>query len=122
MGSGANGSGGEDLFGDGGLTGGGGGPGDACSEEAKLVYVIGQDNQFYSFYPPTLEVKLVGLINCPGAGFSRPFSMAVDRQGIAWILFEDGRIFHVDVKTAACTPTAFVPLPARVFLTGWKKS
>jgi len=109
MGSGANGSGGEDLFGDGGLTGGGGGPGDACSEEAKLVYVIGQDNQFYSFYPPTLEVKLVGLINCPGAGFSRPFSMAVDRQGIAWILFEDGRIFHVDVKTAACTPTAFVP-------------
>jgi hypothetical protein len=54
-------------------------------------------------------VKLIGTISCPGAGFETPFSMAVDRKGIAWVLFSDGRIFHVDVKTATCSPTAYVP-------------
>lgn len=109
--SGSNGSGGGDIFGDGGLGGntGDGGPVDDCIDEAKLIYMIAQDNRFYSFYPPTLDVKLVGTISCAGAGFFRPFSMAVDRKGIAWILFEDGRIFHVDVKTAACTLSAYVP-------------
>ncbi len=98
------------YFEDGGLTGGGGSsPGDGCADEAKLVYIIGQDNQFYSFYPPTLDVKLIGIINCSGAGLNRPFSMAVDRQGVAWILFEDGRIFHIDVKTAGCVQSAYVP-------------
>jgi len=106
----STGSGGGDIFGDGGLGGGGGSsPGDGCTDEAKLVYIVGQDNRFYSFYPPTLEVKQVGTISCPGAGFSSPFSMAVDRKGIAWVLFDDGRIFHVDVKTAICTPSAYVP-------------
>jgi hypothetical protein len=108
--SGLGGSGGGDIFGDGGLTGGGdGGPGDGCTDEAKLVYIIGQDNRLYSFFPPTLEVKLVGTIACPGAGINRPFSMAVDRKGIAWILFEDGHIYHVDVKTADCNQSAYAP-------------
>lgn len=99
------------LFEDGGLTGSGGGGGGSsdCSEEAKLVYIIGQDNKFYSFYPPTLDVKQIGTISCPNAGFATPFSMAVDRKGVAWILFSDGRIFHVDVKTAACTATSYAP-------------
>lgn len=117
LGSVNSGAGGGNIFGDGGLTGSGGGnPGSDCAAEAKLVYIIGQDNKFYSFYPPTLEVKLIGTLNCPTAGFFRPFSMAVDRQGIAWILFEDGRIFHVDVKTAACSTTAY-PANQQGFLT-----
>lgn len=97
------------LFQDGGITGSGGSTGDGCAEEAKLVYVIGQDNEFYSFYPPTLEVKLIGTIACPNAGFGTPFSMAVDRKGVAWIVFSDGHLYNVDVKTAACTQTAYVP-------------
>lgn len=111
-GAGTGGAGGGDgsLF-DGGLPSGAGGGGDGngdCAEEAKLIYVIGQDNEFYSFYPPTLEVKQIGVINCPqNGGFATPFSMAVDRQGVAWILFNDGHIYNVDVKTAACKATAY---------------
>jgi hypothetical protein len=107
--SGQNGEGGS-LFGDGGLpgTGGGGGGSSGCSEEAKLIYIIGQDNKFYSFNPPTLAVTLKGVLSCP-AGLATPFSMAVDRNGIAWVLFSDGRIYHVDVNTVACTATAYVP-------------
>lgn len=105
---GSNGEGGS-LFPDGGLTGGGGGSGDDCAEEAKLVYVIGQDNELYSFYPPTLDVKLIGVINCPQNGsFATPFSMAIDRKGTAWILFNDGKIYHVNVKDASCVATGYV--------------
>jgi hypothetical protein len=104
---GSNGEGGS-LFPDGGLTGGGGGSGDDCAEEAKLVYVIGQDNELYSFFPPTLEVKLIGVVNCPQSGGTTPFSMAIDRKGTAWILFNDGKIYHVDVKDASCVATGYV--------------
>ena len=93
---------------DGGL-GGGGAAGPGCSEEAKLVYVVGQANELYSFYPPDLAFKQVGVINCPTGGFSQPFSMAVARNGTAYVLFTDGNIFAVDTKTAACQATGFVP-------------
>jgi hypothetical protein len=99
---------GGSLFGDGGLPGTDGGGSSDCTEEAKLVYIIGQDNKFYSFYPPTLAVTLKGVLSCP-AGGATPFSMAVDRNGIAWVHFSDGKIYHVDVNTVACTPSAFVP-------------
>jgi hypothetical protein len=85
------------------------GSGGGCSDAAKLVYLIGSDNALYSFDPPSLTTQLKGVISCPGAGGATPFSMAVDRQGVAWVLFSDGRIFHVDVQTVACTPTSFVP-------------
>lgn len=90
-------------------TGTGTGTGDGCSEAAKLIYIIGSGNNLYSFHPPTLEVKPIGLISCPGANGATPFSMAVDRKGIAWILFSDGRIFNVDTTTAACNATSFQP-------------
>jgi hypothetical protein len=95
------------LFGDGGIQGSGGGLPTGCSDEAKLVYIIGSDNRFYSFYPPTLDVSLKGVLKCP-APFATPFSMAVDRSGIAWVLFSNGKIYHVDVKTVACTATSYV--------------
>ena len=108
-GAGSMGSGGSVNFLDGGRSSGSGGAsGDGCSEAAKLVYVVGTGNQLYSFYPPTLELKQIGIINCPSGG-TTPFSMAVDRSGRAWVLFSDGNIYHVDVTTAACTPTSFVP-------------
>lgn len=86
-----------------------GGPSD-CSEAAKLIYIIGSGNQFYSFHPPTLEITSIGTINCPqNGGFGTPFSMAVDRKGVAWVLFSDGKIYNVDTATATCTATNFQP-------------
>jgi len=104
---GSSGTGGAVSFLDGG-TGTGGASGDGCSEAAKLVYVVGEGNELYSFYPPTLELHEIGIIDCPSGG-ATPFSMAVDRSGTAWVLFSDGNIYHVDVTTAACTATSFVP-------------
>jgi hypothetical protein len=93
-------------------TGTGPGPSD-CSEAAKLIYLIGKGNHLYSFHPLTLEVKSIGVLNCPQTGGAAPFSMAVDRHGFAWVLFSDGlsngRIYRVDVTNATCGATDYEP-------------
>jgi hypothetical protein len=33
--------------------------------------------------------------------------MAVDRSGVAWVLYTDGSVFHVSTADASCTVTAF---------------
>ncbi|EYF03129.1 hypothetical protein [Chondromyces apiculatus] len=109
-GTGNNGEGGAggDLFGNTTVTTTGGST-DDCSEAAKLIYIIGAGNNLYSFHPPTLAVTPIGVINCPQTGGATPFSMAVDRQGTAWILFNDGRLYNVDTQNAVCTATSFQP-------------
>src|SRR5262245_2091882 len=57
-----------------------------CAEEAKLVYLVDQGDQLFSFDPPTKKLKLVGQLNCVGAG-GTPFSMSVDRNAVAWVLY-----------------------------------
>jgi hypothetical protein len=37
-----------------------------------------------------------------------PFSMAVDRQGVAYVVFGDGELFRVSTLTASCKATGFV--------------
>jgi hypothetical protein len=95
---------------------GSGGGNDGCSEAAKLVYVIGQDNELLSFDPPTTTFTSVGYISCPqNGGFATPFSMAVARSGMAYVLFSDGKLYLVDTSNAACTATSYVP--GQVFFT-----
>jgi hypothetical protein len=112
-GTGGAGMGGEDLtVGVGGGTGGG--AVDGCDDATKgSIYILGQDKQFARFEPETQALTVLGTLSCPGqAGFSTTFSMSVDRKGIAWVLFADGQIYHVDTKTVACTATGFAPCQA----------
>jgi hypothetical protein len=81
---------------------------DCPDAAATLVYVITQDDLLYSFYPPTAAFSLIGTVACPGSG-GGVFSMAVDRAGIAYVLYGTGDIFRVDTATAACTPLPYVP-------------
>ena len=96
---------------DGGLGAGGadgGGSGDGCSEAAKLIYVVGETYELYSYHPPTKELKQVGMLACPAGGGATPFSMAVDRSATAWVLYSNGTIWHVDINNGAkCSPTNF---------------
>ena len=90
-----------------------------CPDAAStLVYVITQSYELFSFYPPTGQFKEIGVIACPNAGNSTPFSMAVDRNGIARVVFVDqsgahglgdGNLYRVSTATAACQATPFVP-------------
>jgi hypothetical protein len=82
----------------------------ACPDAgATLIYLMGNSNTLYgldpSMTPPS--VTTVGRIACPDA--TPPFSMAVDREGVAYVIYVSGRLYRVSTKTAACTPTAYDP-------------
>ena len=104
----SSGTGGGDVeFDAGGSSDGGGG--DGCSDEAKKVYVLDKAHGLYRFDPPTLALGKVGVLDCPATAGATTFSMSVDRAGTAWVLYNDGNLFQVDTKTAACKATSYVP-------------
>ncbi len=78
---------------------------------ATLVYLITEQNTLLSFYPATLTFTTIGAIDCPGTRGTgaTPFSMGVDRRGIAYSCFSDGRLFELSTANASCKPTGFVP-------------
>jgi hypothetical protein len=101
--------------------GGGSGSGnqDNCSDAAKLVYVVDSNNTLSSFDPATKTFKDLGTLNCAAASGAQPFSMGVDRNATAYVLYSgvDGltgdptsaEIFKVDTTQTGlpCTKTTF---------------
>jgi hypothetical protein len=84
---------------------------DLCPDAgATLIYVITSQNVLMSFYPPTASFTTIGTIACPDPTGSTPFSMAVSRSGIAYVVFNpSGNLFKVSTRTAACIGTSFAP-------------
>lgn len=74
---------------------------------ATLVYVITTDDTLMSFYPPGPYFTTIGTLACPAAGGATPFSMAVDKTGIAYVVYNDGELFEVTIGSLACKKTAF---------------
>ena len=117
---------GGDLNLGGGFVGtGGGSGGSACSDAAKLVYLLSTDGDIWSFAPDKKEMKNLFPLSCPTPGDGndwRPNSMAVDRNAVAWVNYTGsdlfgsdmgGRIFKVDTQKKTCV-AANVQLPV-----GW---
>jgi hypothetical protein len=91
----------------------GGPPAESCSDAAKLVYVVSDENHLYTFAPnklPDVAAAFtdLGLLGCSEPG-DTVNSMAVDRHGTAYVNYASGKIFRVDTKTLACTDTGFLP-------------
>ena len=82
----------------------------ACDDAgATLVYVVSTNNELLSFYPIGAKgsrFRTIGALKCPTA--ATPFSMAVDRKGMAYVLFSDGSVFLVSTADASCTATPYV--------------
>jgi hypothetical protein len=75
---------------------------------ATLIYVVTETNSLLSFYPPTAAFTFIGQLDCPAMNGATPFSMAVDKQGTAFVVFSDGELFQVSTRTAACVPTPYM--------------
>lgn len=89
-------------------------PGDAsrvdCPDAAStLVYVVTSDNELYSFFPENGAFTFISSIACPAPPGESPFSMAVDRKGVAYVQFTDKRLYRVSTATGACVGTSFTP-------------
>ena len=80
-----------------------------CADDnTKLIYLVSTNNDFLSFDPrklPGNPFHLVGKLKCRGGG--SPFSMSVDRNGVAWVQYGDGELFKVNITDATCEPTKF---------------
>ncbi len=102
-------------------NGGGSGSGnqDGCSDAAKLIYVVDSNNKLSSFDPSTKMFKDLGTLSCPAASGATPFSMGVDRNATAYVLYSgvnqlsgavtSTEIFKVDTTqpNLPCTKTSF---------------
>lgn len=92
-----------------------------CPDGTDLIYVVDTAYNLLQFDPreDAFTFELLGDLSCPassawpgwGAGGSAtPFSMSVDRNGVAWILYSSGEIFHVPVDNVdACQISMFEP-------------
>jgi len=71
-----------------------------CSGETTKVYVVARSpDAIYRFDPTTLTFTRVGVLDCPT---SNVFSMAIDRRGKAWVLFNSGKIFRIGLDDLKC--------------------
>lgn len=90
---------------------------DCPDADATLVYVVTTQNNIYSFYPADGAFKLIGNLTCPAPRGSTPFSMAVDRKGKAFVVFNgagpggagNGLLYEVSTLTGACIRAPFMP-------------
>lgn len=83
-----------------------------CPVEARPIYIIDADSsKLFSFNPPTLTFTEVGSVQgCPlRDARATPFSMAVDRDAGAWVLFTSGEVFIHDIRSNTCAPTMLRP-------------
>ena len=85
-----------------------------CAPAARSIYVIGENRRLYRFEASTASLHLVGALSCSLA----PVSMAVDRQGVAWVLSDEGLLFRVSTTDASCSPTDFAPGQSTFFKFG----
>jgi len=93
-----------------------------CSEDcgatgAELIYVVDDTYRLWSFDPTKLPADpytLMGNLSCPAGTAlpghdptespATPFSMSVDRNAVAWVLYNSGELFRVDTQNpTSCT-------------------
>ncbi len=98
---------GDDTGGGDGGTGGDGGNSENCSDAAKLVYVVDSNNKLSKFDPVTKTFTDIGTLDCPAGFNATPFSMSIDRDTNAWVLYSDSKLYKVDTTNLMCTATSW---------------
>jgi hypothetical protein len=104
-----------------GCSGGTCGGANCGAEGSDIIYTVDDSHRLWSFDPELLPGdpwQMIGTLSCPGAGTAlpgfdplggpaTPFSMAVDRQARAWVLYSSGKLFLVSTDDASCDATTF---------------
>lgn len=83
-----------------------------CAPGLDLVYLLGTAEELWTFDPVTQDFELVGSIDCEAQhDFSGDsFSMGIGRDGRAWVEYDNGDLYTVDVADpSVCHDPGFVP-------------
>ena len=80
----------------------------ACAPDNDDIYVLSDTGTIWSFDPTTYEFTFITDVVC--GGMSNTFSMGVSRKGRAWIEYQNGDLYTVDLKDpgSPCKDPGFV--------------
>jgi hypothetical protein len=96
-------SGGTDAIPDRGHDTGGGNTDAGCVADQNPIYVITDDKYFHRFNPTARTFTRLAKAGCSGT----PETLAIDRQGWAWVLFDDGNLHKVNINDGTCLSTGY---------------
>jgi hypothetical protein len=82
---------------------------DSCTEAGKQVFLVTESKMLLRFEPKTLNLVTIGVLNCNAQWGETPYSMSVDRNSFAWVLYSDGTLWKVNTEDASCQATNFQP-------------
>jgi hypothetical protein len=71
------------------------------------AFLIAESGSLYRFAPETASAQRVGGVTCP-AGTASPWTLAVSKDGIAYVLYSDWNIYRLDLVSLGCTATPYV--------------
>ncbi|MCY1008074.1 hypothetical protein OV079_21450 [Nannocystis pusilla] len=72
------------------------------------IFVLSGDAELWKYFPETNSFTMLGGLDC--GGLLSTFSMAVDRQGFAWVQFVGGELRKIDVTDVAnCEDPGYAP-------------
>jgi hypothetical protein len=89
---------------------------DGCADGAADIYTFDINKHIYRFDPGAKTFSDLGELNCaytPSITHEvTPYSMGIDRDTNAWVLYSNGELFKVEVNNQLnCTKTAFMASP-----------
>jgi len=81
----------------------------SCEDRAKWIYVFDESNRLYRFEPPSRAFVPVSAtpLACAVDG-GTPFSMAIDHDAVAWMLYSNGSLHRASTVDGTCEPTGYV--------------
>lgn len=84
---------------------------DTCAvRDVELIYVVDANGELASFDPKKLPgdpFQVVAKLECDPA--STLNSMAVDRYGVAWLGYHDGKVYRASISDGHCSPLGVTP-------------
>lgn len=80
----------------------------ACAANTDVIYVLSDNAELWSFDPLTYQFAFVDSFQCGNE--LGTFSMGVDRNGIAWVMFQSQDLYTIDVNNAGvCNDPGYNP-------------
>lgn len=83
--------------------------GEVCDTGSGWLYLVDSAFRLVRYEPDSNRLTEIGTLNCPGADLATPFSMAVDRNSNAYVLYQNEHIYKVSTTDASCAETHYVP-------------
>jgi hypothetical protein len=80
----------------------------ACAGgSSPTAYLLAYDGTLFAFDPGSLETRSLGVVSCVASTTIRPYAFTVAAPGTAYVLYDDGNIYAVDLTTLDCEPTRY---------------